>query len=237
MHLLDVLLGHAPVREVLTAAGNDPDRIVASMQTWTERDRHARAFVAGHAYRAGASKDRLVLASSDAFELVVDDAIRHVAPDKPVDSLALLLSLLEREVDRRGLFARWLARPITPGPDSFLLANGVRWAATVMAVLSRRDTRGRSADVPSPTPSDASGVDVVLINDDTTPFDFVVATLREVLHLPAAQAWFYTTMIDQRGEAAVARVEAERAAELITRIESRARAAGFPLVATVRTPK
>lgn len=90
-----------------------------------------------------------------------------------------------------------------------------------MASQARSQTRQRTRRPPQ--------VQVLLLNDDYTPMDFVIALLRQLFHQPPAQA--YATMLEaHRQGVSVAGVYPYEIAETKRQqAEQLARRSGYPL--------
>jgi len=74
---------------------------------------------------------------------------------------------------------------------------------------------------------------VIIHNDDVTPFDFVIAVLRTVFLLGARDAWVVTTRAHLAGVAYVMTLPLEEAKYRVGKAHSLARAAGYPLTFTI----
>ena len=75
--------------------------------------------------------------------------------------------------------------------------------------------------------------DVIVHNDDVTPFAFVVAVIHGVFELPARDAYEVTLTAHREGEAYVATLPIEDAKYRVYRAHSAARARGYPLTFSI----
>jgi ATP-dependent Clp protease adaptor protein ClpS len=74
---------------------------------------------------------------------------------------------------------------------------------------------------------------VVIHNDDVTPYDFVIVVLRAVFHLAPPEAERVTFEAHTRGQAGVAVLPLEEAKYRVGKAHGIARQAGFPLRFTI----
>ncbi len=75
--------------------------------------------------------------------------------------------------------------------------------------------------------------DVVVHNDDVTPFDFVVGVLRTIFELPPPDAYSVTLIAHLRGRAHVATLPIEDAKYRVYRAHQAARARRYPLTFSI----
>jgi len=75
--------------------------------------------------------------------------------------------------------------------------------------------------------------DVIVHNDDVTPFDFVVAVIHGIFELPPHDAYEVTLTAHYEGEAYVATLPIEDAKYRVYRAHSAARARGYPLTFSI----
>jgi ATP-dependent Clp protease adaptor protein ClpS len=75
--------------------------------------------------------------------------------------------------------------------------------------------------------------DVVVHNDDVTPFDFVRGVLHTVFELPPPDAYRVTLTAHTRGQAHVATLPIEDAKYRVYRAHQAARARGYPLTFSI----
>jgi ATP-dependent Clp protease adaptor protein ClpS len=78
---------------------------------------------------------------------------------------------------------------------------------------------------------------VIVHNDDVTPFDFVIAVLVGVFHLPGRQAYAVTLRAHVTGIAYVATLPLEEAKYRVSQAHGAARQAGYPLSFTIEIVK
>jgi len=76
--------------------------------------------------------------------------------------------------------------------------------------------------------------DVIVHNDDVTPFDFVTGVLQVIFELRPADAYRVTLTAHQRGQAHVARLPIEDAKYRVYRAHRLARALGYPLTFSIQ---
>lgn len=76
--------------------------------------------------------------------------------------------------------------------------------------------------------------DVVILNDDYTPFHFVIAILRNLFTKTPVEAAELTAWIHRHGEGVAGQYMEAIAQEKAQRVRATAQAAGFPLQAKVR---
>jgi len=76
--------------------------------------------------------------------------------------------------------------------------------------------------------------DVVVHNDDVTPFDFVVAIIHDVFELPLPDAYEVTLTAHHSGAALVATLPLEEAKYRVYRAHQAARARRYPLTFSIQ---
>ena len=124
-------------------------------------------------------------------------------------------------------------------------ALGLRndWSGRIVKAARRRNAARSAAGPDGPIPPLALSTErfltgafvVELINDDTTPFDFVVFVLERVFGMTGQDAVNVAFAVDDKGRAVCAAFDTEAMAqEKANEIVSRARAEGFPLMCVVR---
>jgi ATP-dependent Clp protease adaptor protein ClpS len=74
---------------------------------------------------------------------------------------------------------------------------------------------------------------VLIHNDDVTPFEYVIAVLRAVFHLPGRLALAITTEAHYKGVARVMTLPHEEAKYRVGKAHGMARAAGYPLTFSI----
>ncbi len=74
---------------------------------------------------------------------------------------------------------------------------------------------------------------VVLLNDDYTTMDFVVEILEDVFHKSPAEAYRIMMLVHTQGRGVAGHYPYEVAETKVATVVGRARAAGFPLQATM----
>ena len=74
---------------------------------------------------------------------------------------------------------------------------------------------------------------VILLNDDYTTFDFVIEILKTIFHKNEEEAINITLKVDKNGSAEVGVYPYEIAQIKVEKTHTIARAAGFPLRATI----
>ena len=75
--------------------------------------------------------------------------------------------------------------------------------------------------------------DVIVHNDDVTPFDFVVAVIHGIFERPLPDAYAVTLEAHRRGQAHVARLPLEDAKYRVYRAHQAARARQYPLTFSI----
>ncbi len=83
------------------------------------------------------------------------------------------------------------------------------------------------------TPSDIGNQQVVIHNDDETPWDFVVELVRSVFGRSEADAKAVTTMVAQHGKAVCGVYPPAVADAMLATAQERIKEAGHPLLITV----
>jgi ATP-dependent Clp protease adaptor protein ClpS len=78
---------------------------------------------------------------------------------------------------------------------------------------------------------------VIIHNDDVTPFDFVMAVLSGVFHLSGRQAYAVTLRAHVTGSAYVVTLSFEEAKYRVGQAHGAARQAGYPLAFTIEVVK
>ncbi len=78
---------------------------------------------------------------------------------------------------------------------------------------------------------------VIVHNDDVTPFDFVIAVLSAVFHLSGRQAYNVTLRAHVTGAAFVVTLALEEAKYRVSQAHGVARQAGYPLSFTIEVVK
>jgi len=74
---------------------------------------------------------------------------------------------------------------------------------------------------------------VIVHNDDVTPFDFVAAVLRSIFELPLPDAYRVTLEAHEHGRAYVATLSFEEAKYRVYRAHTIARSMGYPLTFSI----
>jgi len=74
---------------------------------------------------------------------------------------------------------------------------------------------------------------VVLLNDDYTTMDFVVQVLEEIFHKQPAEAYRIMMQVHTQGRGVCGHYPYEVAETKVATVQEQARAAGFPLQATM----
>lgn len=78
---------------------------------------------------------------------------------------------------------------------------------------------------------------VIVHNDDVTPFDFVIAVLSAVFHISGRQAYNITLRAHVTGAAFVVTLALEEAKYRVSQAHGVARQAGYPLSFTIEVVK
>jgi ATP-dependent Clp protease adapter protein ClpS len=81
-------------------------------------------------------------------------------------------------------------------------------------------------------PNDAGHIRIVFLNDDETPYPFVVELLRSVFGRSDEEAAAFATLVDKQGQAECGTYPPEVADALLTAAKQRIKALGHPLVLT-----
>lgn len=78
-----------------------------------------------------------------------------------------------------------------------------------------------------------SKYNVIMLNDDQTPMDFVIAALMQIFHKPTDEAQSLTMHIHENGKAIAGTYIYEVAEQKVNETVSSARSAGYPLSLTL----
>ena len=74
---------------------------------------------------------------------------------------------------------------------------------------------------------------VIMLNDDQTPMDFVIAALMQIFHKSADDSQVLTMHIHEKGKAIAGTYIFEVAEQKVNETVSSARSAGYPLSLTI----
>ncbi|MEZ5854370.1 MAG: ATP-dependent Clp protease adaptor ClpS [Hyphomicrobiaceae bacterium] len=83
------------------------------------------------------------------------------------------------------------------------------------------------------TPSEIDNLQIVIHNDDETPWDFVVDIVRCVFGRSEAEAKAFTTIVAQQGKAVCGTYPPAVADVMLATAQRRIKEAGYPLLVTV----
>jgi ATP-dependent Clp protease adaptor protein ClpS len=100
-------------------------------------------------------------------------------------------------------------------------------STTVIDPGTRTDTRSEEKTRLAPVWK------VILLNDDTTTFEFVIDLLRSLFQKPHDEAVRLTREIHETGSALIIRTNREHAELYVEQVRSLARPRGYPLTAMI----
>lgn len=233
-HLLLALLDDPSVADAFAALGADPARVAQQARDYLASPPAVAAVPAPDDWGRRLWRWLFPPVPRD-VALVQRRAVMQVLASGRADITPLdLLVALFRASDQR----LPVARAGRPGASPYRAAvesvahpmTALRHDGVTTAALLRYVSHGEAAPARAPRPVEPDTlVEVHLLNDDYTPLEFVVATLREQLGLGAAEAAEVADCAHREGVCLVGTWRFGDVGGPLRRIEERAARVGYPL--------